>query len=46
MAALENATGLSKLAIGSYMTALCVIPPAHFHQDIDRLRALSLCTGI
>jgi len=40
MAALENATGLSKLAIGSYMTALCVIPPAHFHQDIDRLRAL------
>jgi endonuclease/exonuclease/phosphatase family metal-dependent hydrolase len=40
MAASENASELSKLAIGSYQTALCVIPPAHLHQGIDRLRAL------
>jgi 2'-5' RNA ligase/endonuclease/exonuclease/phosphatase family metal-dependent hydrolase len=29
-----------RLALGSYQTALCVIPPAHLCEDIDRLRAL------
>lgn len=40
MAASENASELPTLAIGSYQTALCIIPPAHLHQDIDRLRVL------
>ncbi|KAI9768068.1 MAG: hypothetical protein M1840_005102 [Geoglossum simile] len=29
----------ARLALGSYQTALCVVPPAHICRDIDRLRS-------
>ncbi|QGA19806.1 hypothetical protein EYB26_007500 [Talaromyces marneffei] len=31
---------LQDLSLNSYDTALCIIPPAHFSQEINRLRAL------
>jgi 2'-5' RNA ligase len=40
MAVSEKASEPRRLAISSYQTALCVMPPAHLCQDIDRLRAL------
>jgi endonuclease/exonuclease/phosphatase family metal-dependent hydrolase/2'-5' RNA ligase len=40
MAISEQASEPRRLAIGSYQTALCLLPHSHLCQDIDRLRAL------
>lgn len=40
MATPEKASKPKRLAIGSYQTALCLIPDAPLCRDIDRLRAL------
>ncbi|KAM5439364.1 hypothetical protein MferCBS31731_004786 [Microsporum ferrugineum] len=40
MADQEESLQASSLSLLSYQTALCIIPPRHLWQDVDRLRAL------
>jgi 2'-5' RNA ligase len=39
MATSEESSEITRPRIGSHKTALCVVPPSHLCQDIDRLRA-------
>lgn len=39
MATSEVPSPSTKLSLVSYQTALCVVPPSHLSQDIDRLRS-------
>ncbi|EFR04098.1 DUF455 domain-containing protein [Nannizzia gypsea CBS 118893] len=40
MAAQEESPQASSLSLLSFQTALCIVPPRHLWQDIDRLRSL------
>jgi hypothetical protein len=40
MATFEKLLNESAPTVGSYQTALCIIPPAHLQSQIDSLRAL------